>query len=261
MMGNIFLRILYDKRWFTLGWSLSLGFMAVLVIAMYPSLQDGMESIAASMPRELQGLIGDIASFAHLDTYLSSQLYDIRAPLFFMIMAVVLAQNLSAGAEERGELRTLLSTATSRTSLFLQTCAAVGVIFIAAVAIMSGFLWVTAPFINESLDALFVLKLGGLSLLFAMVLFAITYGAGMLSGSRTLVNAIGIGIIISSIVLEAGRAVDWLEPAQYVSLLHYYDAGKLLTSGLDINHVLVQLALLIGALLLGWLRFRQRDIG
>ena len=75
-MKSILARTLYDKRWFALGWSFALSGMAVLMITMYPSLHDGMKSIAATMPPQLQGLVGDISMFGHLDTYLSSQLYD-----------------------------------------------------------------------------------------------------------------------------------------------------------------------------------------
>ena len=99
MMKSILLRTLYDKRWFLVGWSTALSLMSILMIAMYPSLHEGMRSIAASMPEALQGLVGDLSLFAHLDTYLSSQLYDIRIPLFLMIMSVVLAQSISVGSE------------------------------------------------------------------------------------------------------------------------------------------------------------------
>lgn len=259
-MRSIFLRTLYDKRWFTLGWSLALSLMAVLMIAMFPSLHEGMKSIAASMPPALQGLVGDISMFGHIDTYLSSQLYDIRIPLFLMIMAVVLAQSLSVGSEEKGEMRTILSTATSRSSLYFQTLAAASVVFLLAIVVTSLVTWVGVPMINESISTSLVLKLGGLSFGFALVIFAIVYGIGMMSGSRSFASSAGIGIIISSVILEAGRTVDWLELAQKISMLHYYDAGKLLTSGLQLKHLLVLASLFVIFVLLGWLQYRRRDV-
>lgn len=260
MMGSIFTRTLYDKRWFCLGWALALSMMAVLMIAMYPSLHEGMKSIASTMPPQLQGLVGDIGMFSRLDTYLSSQLYDIRIPLFLMIMALVLAQNISVGSEERGDMRTILSTHTSRTSLFLQTFAAAGIIFLLAILSTVIVTIVGVPLIGESIDTILVLKLALLSFIFALTMFAIIYGIGMGTGSRMLVMGTGIGIIISSVILEAGRTVDWLEMAQKISLLHYYDAGKLLTSGLNIKHFIVMCLLLVIVPLAGWLLYRRRDI-
>ncbi|MFZ1811940.1 MAG: ABC transporter permease subunit [Candidatus Saccharimonadales bacterium] len=260
MMQSVFLRTLYDKRWFALGWSLALSLMAILMIAMFPSLHEGMKNIAATMPPQLQGLVGDISLFGHIDTYLSSQLYDIRIPLFLMIMAVVLAQGLSVGAEERGEMRTILSTATSRTRYYVQTFLAACVIFAVALSVTSLVTWVAVPMVSQTIATSLVIKLGGLSLLFALVIFAICYGVGMMTGSRMLVMSVGVGLIVSSVILEAGRTVDWLELAQKISMLHYYDAGKLLTTGLDFKHLLVQLVLLIVSLVAGWLVYRRRDI-
>lgn len=261
MMRSIFLRTLYDKRWFALGWACALSGMALLMIAMYPSLHDGMKQIAATMPPQLQGLVGDINMFGHLDTYLSSQLYDIRIPLFLMIMAVVLAQNLTVGAEERGDMRTLLSTTVSRSGYFFQTFLAALVIFLVTLLATVVTTLLSVPFIKESIDLVLVLQLAGLSLVFAMTMFGIVYSIGMGTGRRSLVMAVGVGIIVLSIVLEAGRTVDWLEAAQKISLLHYYDAGKLLTDGLNLIHMSVLAGLLLVSTLGGWLLYRQRDIG
>ena len=261
MMKSVFLRTLYEKRWFTLGWSLALSLMAVLMIAMYPSLHEGMKNIAASMPPQLQGLVGDISLFGHLDTYLSSQLYDIRIPLFLMIMAVVLAQGLSVTCEEKGEMRTILSTATSRTSLFLQTLAAAVVMFSVSIVVTSCVTWIGVPMINESISTWLIVKLGVLSLAFAMTVFSMVYAVGIATGSRGSTLSLGVGLIISSVILEAGRTVDWLDLVQKVSMLHYYDAGKLLTTGINFSHIVVQASLLISACIIGWLLFRRRDIG
>ncbi len=254
------MRTLYDKRWFCIGWAIALSVMSILMISMYPSLHDGMKSIAATMPPQLQGLVGDISMFGHLDTYLSSQLYDIRIPLFLMIMALVLAQNLTVGAEERGEMRTILSTHTSRSSLFLQTFFAACVIFFVALLSTVAVNLVGVPLIGESIELSLVLKLAFLSWMFAVTMFAIVYSVGAAFGSRTFVMAIGVGLIILSIILEAGRTVDWLELAQKISLLHYYDAGKLLTTGLNLKHFAVLCILLFGTSLIGWVQFRRRDI-
>lgn len=260
MMRSVFTRILYDKRWFMVGWTIAMIAMAVLMVAMYPSLKDGMESIARTMPRELQGLVGDISSFGRLDTYLSSQLYDIRIPLMLMIMSLMLAQSLSVISEERGEMRTTLATATSRTSLFYQSLLAATVIFSATIAVSALATWLSVPFINESLDLWLLTKLSLLSLLFVLVVFAITFGLGMLTGKRMIVMGAGIGLIIVSVILEAGRTVDWLDLAQKVSLLHYYDAGKLLSSGLDTKHLIVQLGLITVSIAASWWVFRRRDV-
>ncbi len=51
---------------------------------------------------------------------MATQLYDIRVPLFLMIMALVIAQSLSIGDEERGDLKAVLATPLSRTRIALE---------------------------------------------------------------------------------------------------------------------------------------------
>ncbi len=260
MMRSIFLRTLYDKRWFTLGWALSLGLMAVLMVAMFPSLRDSMAQIANNMPQELRGLIGDSTSFTHLDSYLSSQLYDIRIPLFLMIMAVVVASGVLLSFEEKGALRTVLAGASSRASWYSQTWAAVLIIFIVSLLVTATVTAASVALMHETIGIGLLAKLALISLSFAMCVFTIVFSLGAITGSRTLPMAAGIGLIIISFILEAGRAVDWLEPFQKLSLLHYYDASKLVGSGISVSHQLIILGITVAMFVIGLVVFRRRDL-
>lgn len=259
-MRSVFLRTLYDKRWFMIGWSFALGGMAILMVAMFPSLSQGMTDIAASMPPQLRGLVGDIESFTHLDSYLASQLYDIRIPLFLMIMATVLAVGVSVGQEEKGVLRTILSSRTSRLSWLIQTWLAGFVIFLIALTI-TGVVTVLAIWsIGETIDYSVIVKLALLSLSFAMTMFTIVFGIGAATGMRSITLSIGVIIIVSSFILQAGSTVDWLDVVQPISLMNYYDASALIKSGLDKTHQLILTSLSLTFLIGSILSIRRRDI-
>lgn len=260
MMRSIFLRTLYDKRWFMLGWSFALSGMAVLMISMYPALSDSMGQIAATMPPQLRGLIGDIDSFTHLDSYISSQLFDIRIPLFLMIMATVLALGIGVSNEEKGVLRTVLSGKYSRVRWFIETWFAAFVIFVVALSTTGIVTLLTVWAIGETIDTSVILKLIAISLSLALAAFTLVFGIGAASGLRSPTLAIGVGMIVTSFILEAGRAVDWLDSAQYISLLHYYDASHLLKDGVDLNHQLVIVGILLVSFFVGIVLFRRRDI-
>jgi len=260
MMNSLFLRTLYDKRWFIVGWAMSIGFMALLMVAMFPALRDSMSELSNSMPQELRGLMGDTDSFTKLDSYLSSQLYDIRIPLFLMIMGVVLANGLIIAFEEKGALRTVLAGAKSRIRWFLETWSAGVVIFFVTLLFTGVVTFASIESINESIDPLLLIKLALVSLSFAICVFTLVFATGAASGSRALTMTVGIGLIVIGFILEAGRAVDWLEPFQKFSLLHYYDASKLTTDGIDALHQMVIGGLTIGAFIVGILSFRRRDI-
>jgi ABC-2 type transport system permease protein len=234
--------------------------MAVIMVAMFPSLSQGMEDIAASMPPQLRGLVGEIDSFTQLDKYLASQLYDIRIPLFLLIMATILANGLSVGQEEKGLLRTTLSSHTSRLSWFLQTWFAGLIIFTITLAI-TGILTILSIWsINEPIDYSIIVKLALLSLSFAMTMYTIVLGIGAGTGLRAVTLAIGVVLIVSSFVLQAGSTVDWLDPVQPLSLLNYYDASGLITSGLNKTHQTILASLMLVFLAGGILGVRHRDI-
>jgi ABC-type transport system involved in multi-copper enzyme maturation permease subunit len=260
MMRSVFLRTLFDKRWFMIGWSAAIGGMAILMVAMFPSLSKGMADIAASMPPQLRGLVGDIASFTQLDSFITSQLYDIRIPLFLMIMATVLAIGQSVSLEEKGVLRTVLSGKTSRASWFMHTWFAAVILFAVALAVTTGMTLLAVKGINDSIDIYVLLKLALMSLSFAVTVFTIVFAVGVATGSRTITLAVGVGMIVTSFILQAGKAVDWLEPFQTVSMLNYYDASDLLRSGLNYTHQMILMSLLLIFLLVGLLFFRRRDV-
>lgn len=260
MMRSIFLRTLYDKRFFMLGWSIGLSMMAILMVAMYPALKDSMAELAASMPENLRGLVGDTSSFSHMDSYLSTQLYDIRIPMFIMIMMTVLGLGLSVGNEEKGTLRSVLSTNRSRTRWLIETVFSVMVI--AAVVITVSILVTLAgvSLIGDFISLTTLMQLAGLSWVFAMTMFFIVFGIGVASGHRSLTMGVGVGLIIATIALQAGSTVDWLDSYQWMSLLHYYDAKTLLGTGIDWWHLASQFLIILVTGTIGWSLFRRRDI-
>ncbi|MBP7834902.1 hypothetical protein KA025_02335, partial [Candidatus Saccharibacteria bacterium] len=64
MMNNLFLKTLFDKKWFTIGWATAFGFMSLLVVIFYPSFNSSfqVDQLTANFPSALKGLIGDAAN-------------------------------------------------------------------------------------------------------------------------------------------------------------------------------------------------------
>ncbi len=261
MMRSIFLRTLYDKRWFILGWSLAMSATAGLMVAMYPAFKEGMEEIIATMPAQFQGLAGDASSFGSMETYLASQLFDIRVPLLLMIAAAVMAVGLTVTPEEKGHLRTILSGRFSRTSLYIQTWYAALMMVIAIVASMALVTILSVLAIGDPVPWRTLLTLGIMTVAFIMMTFTIVYALGAATGSRMLTLGIGLMIIIASFILDIGAAVDWLDSVQVLSLLSYFDAAMVPADGVDIVDQLVVLSITLVSFVIGLVLFRRRDIG
>lgn len=262
-MHSVFTKTLYDKRWFMLGWSAAFGFMSLLVIVFYPSFSDTFQfdQLANQLPAAFQGLIGDVANLKTLSGYIAEQLFNIRIPLFMLIMTIVLGLGLSISDEEFGRTRTLLMAPTSRTELLFHKLAAaiiiVGLISLATVL----FLYLGIVIIHESPPNTLIWELFGLSWIFGSTAVTIVICLGHALGQRAPTTGIALLITIGSFILTTfGSAVDWLKPYERASLLHYYDATGLTKHDFSSSHLWVLLAIGVVAVSVALVRFRTRDL-
>lgn len=264
MMRTLLSKTLYDKRWFTVGWSLVLLCTVVLTVAFYPSFTQGntFEELSKTVPEQLKGFIGDSASFHSLTGYIAEQLYNIRIPLMLMIMALILAQGLSVASEERGTLRTLSSLPMSRTRMLWEQWAAGAIIFgvVSLIAVIS--LWIGGLTINESIPFDFMWRIFALSWLFGVTAFSIMYAVGIASGSRGLTMIVGLIVTMGGFLLTTfGSSVDWLKNWEMLSLMHYSDTHSIIQGSLDSGNLWLLGLITLLSLLIATTIFRHRDIG
>lgn len=263
-MKNVFVKTLYERRWFALGWSLGFVAFAALMASFYPAMHmDGaIDALVANMPEAFKGLIGNLSDLNQFSTYIASQLFDIRLPLIAGIMAIILGQSLSTAEEERGELRTLLSLPISRIKLLLQKWLALVVITGFTVLGLFIGISVTMPFVEgASIDMDKLLQLLAMTWLLMITYGTIAFGVGAITGNKGAATAISILVIIGSFILSTfGQAVDWLEAYEKLSLIHYFPATDVVKSGIEWANVAVLGGLTAILLIVASIVFRRRDI-
>jgi ABC-2 type transport system permease protein len=260
----IYTKTLYDRRIFILGWTLGLSVLAVLMTSFYPAMhqQGALDQLVKQMPPALQGLVGNLGNLSHFDTYIASQLFDIRLPLIAGIMSIILALGLSTREEEDGELRTLLALPISRSKLLFQKwLALVTIMIVAALGLVAG-MYAVLPFIdNASIEPEAVARLMLMTLLIMVSYGTVTFAAGMASGRRAVASFVGVVVIIGSFILSTfGQAVDWLKDYEKLSLLHYFPAVDIVKNGIEIRDVIVLVSVIVVTLVIAWAAFRHRDI-
>jgi ABC-2 type transport system permease protein len=263
-MKSVYSKALYDRRSFIIGWTIALTAIAMLMTSFYPAMhqEGGIEQLVKQIPPALQGLIGNLANLSHFDTYIAAQLFDIRLPLIAGIMSIILALGLSTREEESGELRTILALPISRTKLLFQKWLALCTVMITtALGLVVG-VYVILPFIADaSIEPLQMVRLVAMTVLVMICYGTITFAAGMATGKRAAASFFGVFTIIGSFLLSTfAVAVDWLKDYEKFSLLNYFPAVDIATTGIEIRDVAVLTAVIGVALLIAWLRFRQRDI-
>lgn len=263
MMRSIYLKTLWEKRFFILGWTIGFIALAALMTSFFPAMRtSGLDELVKSLSPAFKGLIGDLGLLQNFDTYLASQLFDIRVPLIAGIMAIILGLGLSVAEEESGELRTLTALKIGRVSLLLQKWFAMAtIIILTAAGFVIGTLAVM-PLIDDA-----SIELDKFARLIAMtVLVMATYGTipfafGFASGRRAIATFAGIFVIIGGFILDTfGSAVDWLADYEKFSLLHYFPAVDILKSGVEISDIVVLGSLTLGLLIIAIIMFRRRDI-
>lgn len=263
MMRNLVTKTLYDRRWFILGWSAVMFFMVFVLLSFYPSLSDtkAFDQLSSTVPAQLKGFIGSSDSFHTLKGYIATQLYDIRVPLLLMIMALVLAQGLAGSDEEKGSLRTLLTTPLSRGRvLWERWLAGVLIIGVTIIPTVIG-AYVGTAIIGENVPTEMVWRLALMSWLFGIAAFSITYAVGAATGKRGLMMAIGLAVTFGSFIISSfAKSVDWLDTAKYVSLLNYYDTNSIKDGAFNIGDIWILVSIIIIVMLVAQLCFRRRDV-
>lgn len=264
MIRSVFLKTLYDRRWFILGWCIAFAALSALLASFYPAMKvTGLDELVKNMPPAFKGLIGDLTLLESFDTYMGSQLFDIRLPLIGGIMSIILGLALSSAEEETGELRTTLALPISRTKLLLHKWLAIVVISGVMTLGISVGTYAVMPFIDDaSLPWDMFMHLLLLSWLLIVTFGTIPFAAGMITGKRAVAMATGVVVVIGSFILTTfGQAVDWLADYEKFSLLYYFPANDIAQGTLEWGNVIVLSGLTFGLLIAAIIVFRRRDIG
>lgn len=263
-MKSVYSKALYDRRSFIVGWTIGLTAIAALMTSFYPAMhQEGaIDQLLKQMPAALQGLIGNLGDLSHFDTYIASQLFDIRLPLIAGIMSIILALGFSTREEESGELRTVLALPISRTKLLFQKWFALCTIMLITVLGLIIGIYAVLPFLSDaSIEPKQLVRLLAMTLLVMICYGTITYAAGMASGRRAVASFIGVFTIIGSFLLSTfAVAVDWLKDFEKFSLLNYFPAVDIATNGIHAKDAVVLGGVTFIMLTIAWFRFRRRDI-
>jgi ABC-2 type transport system permease protein len=177
-------------------------------------------------------------------------------------MSIILALGLSTREEESGELRTILALPVSRTKLLFQKWLALCTTMAVTVVGLVAGVYAVLPFIADaSIEPIQMARLVAMTLLIMICYGTITFAAGMASGKRAVASFVGVFMIIGSFLLSTfAVSVDWLKDFSKFSLLNYFPAVDIATTGIDVRDVIVLTSIVVVALGIAWALFRRRDI-
>ncbi|SRR6266550_3838347 len=262
-MMALILKTLRDKRWVMLGWAVGIIAISALTISFFPSFSQGdtAEAIVKSLPPQFQSIFGDALSFKQVPNFVSQQVFDFRLPLFMIILAVVMAVNLTVSEEEAGLLKTLQTLPISRTKVVLAKWLGLAVITaVVCAAALPGVLLGVA-LIGETISfsgvALAVFMLWLLTLSVA----SLTLMIGFVSGKKGLTVGIASLLGFANIFLSTlAPSVKDLQGVYKWTLYYYYNNPKPIVDPFDWAHVAILATAAIVFMMVAVLFYRKRDI-
>ena len=238
----------------------------LMYVAMFPSFasqQEQWDQMLKSMPPEMMKVFNlQDYSFAHLENFLSAELYSITWPLFLIILAISTAGAAIANEIEKGTIELLLSVPISRTKLFISRYLAGALTILVFVALTIYAAIPLAKIFNIEVQIRNYSSLALTAFLFGLAIFSIAMFLSAMFSERGKVYFISAGIIVLMYVANIVATLkEKYADLRYLSFFHYFDAVKILIHNeLDKVGIWVFLGVIIIFALAGLIAFEKRDI-
>lgn len=260
MFRSIFLKTLYEKRWSTIIWSISIVLLTIMTMAVFPTLRDTFGKSLKDVPEGAKAFLGDVSAYQTIEGFVDLQVLA-QMVFFTIIMGVILGTGLLAGEENEGTLQTLLSHPVSRSKVYFQKLMAIAVMVgIVSLALLVAML-LGALMVGESLAI-------GRSILAVMMLWLVTmvftvlgYSMGAAIPHRGLSGVVaGMLTFITYLVTALAPNVKWLKVPNYFSPFRYFNNPSILKNGLEWGDFGILMAICVGLVAIGYFVFVKRDV-
>lgn len=261
MFKSVFLKTIYDKRWFFIGWSIGSITLLALTAAFYPLIAASVSDLLQSIPPALSSIVGETGAYATYEGYIGSAVFGIRAEMLFVPLAIILALGLSVNEELSRKLYQLLAQPLSRRSIALQKWGAGMLIIALIMAFTYASLVITSLAIGETVPYGVLGRIIIISGLFTGMLFSLTYSLGIAFGRRGLAIIVPVVWVMASLLLDSFKAqIEWLSRVDWLSIHQYYNTAALVKDPIDMVAIVVLGGMTIIPLVLALILFQVRDI-
>lgn len=254
-----------NERWrSTFGWGLGLVLMAVLQLAVYPSVAKS----SASMQEFVDQWPEAFRQAFNLDAYttgagfLNAEMFSMMVPLVLIAVAVSGAAAATAGEEERGTADLLLSLPVSRGRVVVAKVLAtvIAVLLVAAATLLA--IAVGAPLVDLEVGLADLAAGVLMTALLALFFGAVALLVATVTGKRAVALGTAVGLALAAFLLNAlAPMADWLEPWQKASPFYWALGDNPLINGVDAPMAGLLLVAAVALVVLADVAYRRRDIG
>jgi ABC-2 type transport system permease protein len=263
IMLNLLLHEIRVRRGAIIGWTMGLGFFAIMYMSFFPALPDELLNMPIEEIEIYQAM--GVQSMSTFEGYMLSTVFNFF-PLLVGIFGVVLGVGALAGEEENGTLELLASLPLSRLELVLAKAAALAlvglvVMLLVGIGVMGVFslLQDQIPTAVTAIDLFYAILINWL-IMFVFMTLSLFLGA-YLPNRRTALSASVVLLIFTFFANNLAGLVPSLEAYQPLLPFYYSDQAVQIFVGEEAwSEALVLLAMAAGFLVLACIGFQRRNI-
>lgn len=261
MFRSVFLKTLYDKRWFIFGWTLGALALFNLTAVFYPAIADSIDDLVKTIPPALQGVVGSVSAYQTYAGYMGSAVFGSQGIMYLVPLAIILGLSLGAGDESNRRLYQLLAQPISRWSVVLQKWLAGLVALFVIIAVLYSSLIIVSLLIGEVVPHQALLRISAMSYLYTATLFTLTYGVAVAWARRGLAIIITAGWAFGSLLIYTlASQVKWVKDIDWLSAMKYYDTPRFVGHAVELHDVAVLVAVCAVTMIVALICFSRRDI-
>lgn len=241
-------------------WALAISAVTVVYTSFYPTIGGQKFAILVeTMPPELVEAMG-LDTMASAAGYVSGTVYSLLGAVLTLVCAISLGARLIAGEEEDLTLELELASPVSRARVYGERLAGMWLALLGVAAAMTVVLLVLSSVMDLDLAIGNVLAASISLWIFGGTLGTVAFAVGAATGRRSIGLGVATGIAVLAYLMSyLGPLVDadWMDR---VSPYGWYIAEQPLRNGFDWSGLLLLVSLAALAAVVGWGRFRTRDL-
>jgi ABC-2 type transport system permease protein len=251
-------RGLLDRWRAVLSCGISIGALGAFMAAFYPSIKTTVEDVAKNYPAGLKQAFG-VQAMNTVEGYVHTEMFSLIVPVAIGYFAIRAVASATVGAEESGQLDTILSLPISRSVLMVGSYFAAALVAAGIMAVIGVMTFLAGRLAGTNISA--GLVAAGVTGVWPLALFfggVSAVASGTLHSSRT-VSGISLGVLVGMYAMDlAGRLAHALEPFRWVSAFRYYGAPR--RDGIDPLSAIGLAAVGAALVVLGAVLFERRDV-
>lgn len=224
--------LLRSRRVLVLAICAGLLFVSIGYLALYPSFEDQIQTLADDLPDAYKAFIGD-ADIGSPEGYIRSQVYSLIAPLLIAGAAIAAGSSL-ARAERDQTLAVLAVTPLSRASLARAWW--LSVVFVALIASIAAFVGVVigGPLAGADVGLDRIVLATAPLFMFAVLMGSISLLVSAMTGAPGSATGAGwIAIVVSFLANSLAELIDGLSWLARLSPWSWHGAGEAITGDGD----------------------------